>query len=385
MDYKNEFNNHSRAGERAQRSSKATQRTPTRSIRTALVLLLLASVMMVVPVSAALAAPTTTSTLTLNTQALNGTKITGLYSELLNSAGKVAAKGYSPKAYTLTDGATYTVEADGYGSCSFDHWADTGSASYIRTISISSNTQITAVYNCGGSSGGSASVTVKATDTNNNVLTGYFVQILNPSGNVVATGYTPQTFSNLVAGASYSVQVDGYQSCSFAHWSNGATSDPMTFTATTSATFTALLKCNTGGGETGNGPGTITIYDHRIPAGYWADCFALTCSNPLDPSCGDSCTGAGASMWVVLYNAAGTVVASGFADENGLVFYNLTAGATYYIYSSDCDLCHGSTHDVLFHNWGPGTGTNDIRPLPVIANGTYVDAWYTCTNGCSGD
>ena len=72
--------------------------------------------MMVVPVSAAFAAPTTTSTLTLNTQALNGTKITGFYSELLNSAGKVAAKGYSPKAYTLTDGATYTVEATCYNA-----------------------------------------------------------------------------------------------------------------------------------------------------------------------------------------------------------------------------------------------------------------------------
>jgi hypothetical protein len=340
--------------------------------------------MMVVPVSAAFAAPTTTSTLTINTQALNGTKITGFYSELYNSAGKVAAKGYSPKTYTLTDGATYTVEVDGYGSCNFDHWADTGSTSYLRTISISSDTQIAAVYNCGGSTGsGSASVTVSSVDNDNNVLTGYYVQILDPSGNVVATGYTPQTFSDLVAGASYSVQVDGYQSCSFSHWSNGANADPMTFTASSSQAFTATLRCGSGG-ETGSGPGTITIYDHRIPAGYWADCFALTCSNPLDPSCADNCTGPGASMWVVLYDSAGNVVATGFSNENGLTFSGLNPSTTYYLYPSDCDLCHGSTHDVLFHNWGPGTGTNDLRPLPVIANGTYVDAWYTCTNGCGG-
>jgi hypothetical protein len=243
----------------------------------------------------------TTSTLTLNTQDLTGATITGYYSALRSSAGNVVATGYSPTTYTLTDGSTYTIEVDGYGSCNFDHWADTGSTSYLRTISISSNTQLTAVYNCGSSGGGGGgSVTVKSIDTNNNVLTGFYVEIDNPSGSVVATGYTSQTFNNLVAGASYRVQVDGYKSCSFSHWSNGANGNPMNFTASSSTTFTAVMRCNTTGVETGYGPGTITIYDHRIPASYWADCFATTCTNPLDTSCGNNCTGPGAAMWVDL-------------------------------------------------------------------------------------
>jgi hypothetical protein len=86
-------------------------------------------------------------------------------------------------------------------------------------------------------------------------------------------------------------------------------------------------------------------------------------------------------MWVTLYNSAGTAVASGFADENGLTFTGLTAGATYYVYPGDCKLCHGSTHDVLFDHWGTGGNT---RPLPVVAGGNSVDAWYICTNGCTG-
>jgi hypothetical protein len=87
-------------------------------------------------------------------------------------------------------------------------------------------------------------------------------------------------------------------------------------------------------------------------------------------------------MWVVLYNSSGSVVQTGFANENGYTFTGLIPGATYYVYPADCDNCHGSTHDVLFAYWGDANDTT--RPLAVIANGTSVDAWYTCTNGCSG-
>jgi len=86
-------------------------------------------------------------------------------------------------------------------------------------------------------------------------------------------------------------------------------------------------------------------------------------------------------MWVVLYNSAGSVVRTGFANENGVTFTGLNTGATYYVVPSDCDSCHGSTHDVLFSYWGDGNGT--ARPMAVIA-GTSLDAWYVCTNGCAG-
>jgi len=87
-------------------------------------------------------------------------------------------------------------------------------------------------------------------------------------------------------------------------------------------------------------------------------------------------------MWVVLYNSTGGVVATGFSNEDGLTFSGLNPSSTYYIYPADCDLCHGSTHDVLFAYWGDNS--TSTRPLAVMANGAYVDAWYTCTNGCSG-
>jgi hypothetical protein len=89
-------------------------------------------------------------------------------------------------------------------------------------------------------------------------------------------------------------------------------------------------------------------------------------------------------MWVVLYDSTGTVVATGFSNENGLTFTGLNPNAVYFISPTDCDLCHGSTHDVQFSYWGTGTTGSSTRPLAVTGNGTLLDAWYTCDNGCGG-
>lgn len=352
--------------------------------------LLLAFAVAIIPLGAAHAQ--TQAQLSVSSQSTAGASMTGYY-VALSQGGNVVATGFTPTAFTLADGQSYTVQADGYGSCQFDHWADTGSASSSRTISISSNTQIMAVYNCGGSTGGggggggggASSVTVSSTDLSSNPISGYYVALVDSSGNVVKSGFTAATFAT-TAGVAYGLQADGYGSCAFSHWSNGATSDPMSFSAATgSMSFTAVYNCGgstsgggggTGGGgssgETGAGPGTITIYDHRVPQSDWAPCFATVCS---------AGTGPGASMWVTLYDSSGNVVGTGFADENGHTFTGLNPSATYYLYPADCDSCHTSTHDVLFNHWGDGSTT---RPLAVVASGSFYDAWYICTNTCGG-
>jgi hypothetical protein len=225
------------------------------------------------------------------------------------------------------------------------------------------------------------SVIVSSVDQNNNPISGYYVVLLDSSGNTVSTGYTAATFA-VSSGSSYGVQADGYGSCAFSHWSDAATSNPRSFVAASGVTsFTAVYNCggSSGGGgggsipgEAGAGPGTITIYDHRAPQSDWAPCFATTCS---------AGTGPGAAMWVELYNSSGIVVATGFSNENGFTFSGLSTSGTYYLYPADCHNCHGSTHDVDFSHWGGGGTT---RPLPIMANGSYADAWYICTNGCGG-
>ena len=329
----------------------------------------------------------TQSQLNVSSQSTAGASMTGYY-VALSQGGNTLSSGFTPAAFTLTSGQSYTVTADGYGSCIFDHWAGTGSTSASQSVSISSNTQITAVYNCGGSTSGggsgSSSVTVSSTDLSNNPITGYYVALVDSSGSVVKTGFTAAAFATS-AGSAYGLQADGYGSCAFSHWSNGATSDPMSFTAASGTmSFTAVYNCGgstsggTGGGGTGGsgemgaGPGTVTIYDHRVPQADWAPCFAAVCS---------AGTGPGVGMWVSLFDSSGNVVGTGFANENGHTFTGLNPSATYYLYPSDCDACHTSTHDVLFNHWGDGT---DTRPLAVVASGSFYDAWYICTNTCGG-
>ena len=338
-------------------------------------LFLLAFSVAIMPV----AAGGTQSQLTVTSEDLGGNMISGYYT-VLSQGGSVVSTGFTPTTFTLTDGQSYVVQVDNYQSCYFDHWSDTGSADAERSISIDTATSITAVYNCAGSGGGSSTVTVNSVAVNGSSISGFYVA-LTDGGSVVASGFTPTNFS-ATAGATYSIQADSYGACTFSNWSDGVRGNPRSFTASsTGSEFTAVYNCGGGTYEGGAGPGTITIYDHRIAASYWAPCFAATCANPT-ASCGQSCTGPGASMWVVLYNSSGDVVATGFSNENGLTFSGLNPSATYYLYPADCDQCHASTHDVLFAYWGDNS--TSTRPLPIAANGTYVDAWYTCTNGCAG-
>jgi hypothetical protein len=92
--------------------------------------------------------PTTTGTSTLKVTSENsaGTTITGYYTTL-SLSGAVSASGYTPVTYTLTDGQTYTVQADSYGSCTFAHW-QSGVTTNPVSITITSNTSLVAVYDC---------------------------------------------------------------------------------------------------------------------------------------------------------------------------------------------------------------------------------------------
>ena len=89
-----------------------------------------------------------TSKLTVTSETTTGTVITGFWTELHDQTGTVLASGYTPFTYPLNNGQTYIVEVDGYGSCAFDRWLDTGNTNNQRNVSVTSDTSLTAVLNC---------------------------------------------------------------------------------------------------------------------------------------------------------------------------------------------------------------------------------------------
>ena len=90
-------------------------------------------------------AQATSYTLTVNTKYSNGQSITGMWTTLMQN-GQVVASGFSPAQFTLVSGQQYTVTVSDYQSTVFERWQDTGSTNPARTIAITQNMAVTALY-----------------------------------------------------------------------------------------------------------------------------------------------------------------------------------------------------------------------------------------------
>ncbi|MGA2874454.1 MAG: ice-binding family protein [Nitrososphaerales archaeon] len=187
-----------------------------------------------------------TSMLTVKSIATNGTTIYGYEVEAF-CQGSHLVSGFTPVTLTLNNNEQYTVTIDqNYGSCSFAYWQNTGSALPTTSVTISSNTSLTAVYNCRNIPSG-PSVFVQTLDQNGNVITGYYVRLFD-NGQEMNDAYSPATFQ-LIDGQTYSIETSSYLSCTFSHWQDtGSTNSTRTTTASNNMqTFTAVYACTTPG------------------------------------------------------------------------------------------------------------------------------------------
>ena len=94
------------------------------------------------------ASATTQSTiydLSVTSQLTTGGPLNGMYAYLMQN-GQVVQTGFTPVTFLLNNTLTYSVGIANYPPYAFSYWKDTGSSVSPRTISISSNTQITGVF-----------------------------------------------------------------------------------------------------------------------------------------------------------------------------------------------------------------------------------------------
>jgi sugar lactone lactonase YvrE len=192
----------------------------------------------------------TSPVLTVATVDATGGAIPGYYTVLTATNGTVDT-GFSPQAFSLESNQNYSVGVENYGQCSFAYWGD-GSTANPRSISISTNVELTAVYNCGNTEPGPSSIMVKSVDQNGNPLPGYYTTLWQ-GGQQLQSGFTPTNFTGLSAGVSYSVLADNYGACSFVQWEGGSPAMPATLVPPgNNVTLTAIYDCTPTGTSTVN-------------------------------------------------------------------------------------------------------------------------------------
>ena len=146
-----------------------------------------------------------TSMLTVKSIATNGTTIYG-YEVEAYCQGSHIVFGFTPVTLTLNNNEQYTVTIDqNYGSRSFAYWQNSGSALPTTSVTMSSNTSLTAVYNCRNVSSWPI-VFVQTLDQNGNVITGYYVRLVD-NGQEINDAYSPATFQ-LIDGQTYSIAAE---------------------------------------------------------------------------------------------------------------------------------------------------------------------------------
>ncbi len=159
-----------------------------------------------------------TSTLTINTQAENGTVITGLFVALEDPlTSNIISWGYSPASFTVQNGVSYLVVPSDYNNIVFDNWSDNGSHIREKSISITNDDVITATYRDKSTIGPSI-VTVKSTSDTGNSLPGFYT-ILQQNGRTIKDGYTPQSFG-VNNTQKYQTAVADYGNYTFYRWTD---------------------------------------------------------------------------------------------------------------------------------------------------------------------
>jgi hypothetical protein len=154
--------------------------------------------------------------------------------------GVTAGTGFSPASFVVESGQPYVVEPQDYGDYHFNHWSDTNSTARSREISISSDTQITAVYasTTNDTPPGQSDVSVITSDLGGSQISGLYT-VLYQSGAAIANGFSMATFS-VVDGLQYEIEVQDYGRYRFSHWSDNDTSRRRIFTASGPVALTAV-------------------------------------------------------------------------------------------------------------------------------------------------
>lgn len=167
--------------------------------------------------------PPTSAALAVNSTDSSGNQIDGYYAVLLQN-GTTVATGLTPASFTLKTGQTYDLAAGRFGNFVFDHWLDTNSTSFVRSLSITADTKLTSVYRDMNqpAPSGKSQIFVNSTDSGGHEIGGYYTTLWQ-NGVMIQPAFSKMSFI-VDNNQTYSVAVSDFGNFVFDHWSDGTTS-----------------------------------------------------------------------------------------------------------------------------------------------------------------
>ncbi len=185
--------------------------------------------------------PPSTYNLSVRSADLEGNTISGYYTVIQNSNETTVSTGFTPVNYLGTAGQTYLVAISDYGDATFDHWED-GSTDRTRAIALNTNRIITAYFKITPPPSSPPVLTVASMAVSgNNSLSGYYTTVSSTNGTLLATGFTPFTFTGTL-GATYSVEIQENGIHVFDHWEDGSTDRTRNLTLDSNNTIIAYYR-----------------------------------------------------------------------------------------------------------------------------------------------
>src|SRR2546428_2185483 len=157
------------------------------------------------------------------------------------SPNSAVAVSYDSAAVTTNPGAITTDSSGSFTATFTEPAPSTGSHTVIAKDAASglASAQFTVTSTTPPTTPPTTiSLTVNSVDLSGNSFTGQWVQLNDSSGNTIATGFTPATFS-VTSGSQYTVFAANFQNTVFNHWSDGNTNPSRAITPTQSTTLTA--------------------------------------------------------------------------------------------------------------------------------------------------
>jgi hypothetical protein len=153
----------------------------------------------------------------------------------IQAGGTMVATGFTPLLFPAVSGTEYTVRVADYKSQVFDHWADTGSLTRARTLSVSTDTIASAVFvnSSGPPPPNESKVSVNAVNSVGASISGVYVSYWSDASVLpgctspcsVSQGFITYCYSPcttfLPNGVTYYVAVGDFGGEAFSHWSDG--------------------------------------------------------------------------------------------------------------------------------------------------------------------